>query len=247
MTEEQSKKEVVITCDGCGEKNTIIFGQVESCKYCRSPLQSSLQEQLLTEKSSTDEEEATVAHPQSRTRVLVSLGLATALIFVITRFLGIPVPHGWLNLGDSAIAASTLLMMHPLVGIAAGVGSALSNLTSPAVIFAPATLVIKGSMGFIMYYFARKGKFSLYAVGIFLAETLMVVGYTAYIFFLFSQGLQDSEGYPATVAALTTLPGNLFQAGANFVLALLLFAPLMRLRKILWGSTVAEVDKAGVQ
>ena len=193
-----------------------------------------------TKKQSKKGQDATFVPQRSRVQLLAVLGLSTAIIFVVTRFLGIPVPHGWLNLGDSAIAASTLLMMHPLVAVAAGVGSALSNITSPAIIFAPATLLIKGTMGFVMYYFAKKGKFNLYAVGIFLAETIMVVGYTVYIFSLLTAGALPSDGYPAAIAAASTLPANLFQAAANFALALLLYYPLVRLRQALWGSPAMQ-------
>ncbi|MCL2680044.1 MAG: ECF transporter S component [Coriobacteriia bacterium] len=162
---------------------------------------------------------------QSRTQVIVMAALLTALIFVVTRFLGIPMPgdaFGWLNLGDSSIAASALLLGHPLVALAAGLGSALSNLTSGHLIFAPATFIIKGSMGYILYLCAKKGSFAWFALGVFLAEAVMVVGYTLYIFFL------------VDVGALASVPGNLFQAAANCVLALLLYVPIVKLRGVLW-------------
>jgi len=166
--------------------------------------------------------QAALPVPLSRTQLLITAGLLTALIFVVTRFLGIPVADGWLNLGDSSIAASTILLSHPLVALSAGLGSALSNLTSGHLIFAPATFVIKGSMGYVLYLFARKGTFGWFAVGVLLAEIIMVVGYTAYIFLL------------VDVGSLASIPGNLFQAGANFALALLLYLPLMKLRSVLW-------------
>ena len=165
---------------------------------------------------------------QSKIQILVLTGLLTALVFVVTRFLGIPVADGWLNLGDSSIAASALLLNHPLVALAAGLGSALSNLTSGHLIFAPATFVIKGTMGLVLYFFARKGKFSYFALGVFLAELIMVVGYTAYIFLL------------VDIGSLASIPGNLFQAVANFALALLLYYPLVKLRQALWGSPAMQ-------
>ncbi|MCL2606536.1 MAG: ECF transporter S component [Coriobacteriia bacterium] len=173
------------------------------------------------------EQKASLAQARSRTQILVLTGLLTALVFVVTRFLGIPMPGdvlGWLNLGDSSIAASALLLPHPLVALAAGAGSALSNLTSGHLIFAPATFVIKGTMGYVLYLCIKRGTFSWYAIGVFLAEVIMVVGYTAYIFLLVDLG------------SLASIPGNLFQAGANFVLALALYVPLMSLRRVLWSG-----------
>jgi len=170
-------------------------------------------------------EHVQTSQPRSRTQLLVMTGLLTALVFVVTRFLGFPVLDGWLNLGDTSIAASAVLLGHPLVALAAGLGSALSNLTSGHLIFAPATFIIKGSMGFVLYLFTRKGSFSWFAVGVLLAEIIMVVGYTAYIFLL------------VDVGSLASIPGNLFQAAANFVLACALYLPLMNLRRALWGKT----------
>ena len=161
---------------------------------------------------------------QNNTRIWVMTGLLTALVFVVTRFLGFPIADQWLNLGDSSIAASAVLLKHPLVGLAAGLGSALSNLTSGHIIFAPATFIIKGSMGLVLYLFARKGTFAWFAVGVLIAEIIMVVGYTAYTFLL------------VDIGSLASIPGNLFQAGANFALALALYFPLMGLRRALWPA-----------
>lgn len=177
--------------------------------------------------------------PKTRTQLLVMTGLLTALVFVVTRFLGIPMPgDGWLNLGDTSIAAGALLVPHPLMAFVAGVGSALSNITSPAAIYAPATLIIKGTMGYVLYLFIKKGKFSWYVAGVLLAETIMFVGYTAYTFFLFRFALLELESGVNTAFAgtLLTVPGNLLQAGANFVLAVLLFAPIMAVRRALWDG-----------
>lgn len=164
------------------------------------------------------------SEPRSATQLLVITGLLTALVFAVTHILGIRVPDGYLNLGDSSIAASALLLSHPLVALAAGLGSALSNMLNGLWIFAPATFVIKGAMGYVLYLFARRGTFAWFAVGVFLAELIMVVGYTAYIFLL------------VDIGSIASIPGNLVQAAANFALALLLYVPLMALRKALWGN-----------
>lgn len=181
---------------------------------------------------------------RTKTQLLVTTGLLTAFVFVVTRFLAVPMPgDGWLNLGDSSIAASALLLPHPLLAFVGGVGSALSNLTSPAIIYAPATLMIKGAMGYVLYLFAKKGKFSWFAVGVLLAELIMFFGYTAYVFFLYHFALLDLDsGYTALAGTLLTVPGNITQAAANFVLALVLFAPVMAVRKALWGNAVKIAD-----
>jgi len=195
----------------------------------------------------------TAPQASSRTQLLVTTALLTALVFVVTRFGGFEVPmppfgSQWLNLGDTSIAASALLLGHPLAAFAGGVGSALSNLTSaPTImIYAPATLLIKGSMGYVLYVFARKGKFSWFAVGVFLAELIMVVGYATYLFFLLYFGIVGGEsGTTALAGTFATIPANLIQAGVNFVLALLLFVPIMAIRKALWGGGTAANPATG--
>jgi len=170
--------------------------------------------------------------PRSKVQLLVMTALFTALVFVVTLMASVPswTGQGIINLGDSAIASSAVLMPHPLMAVVGGVGSALANLANPAAtVYAPATLIIKGLMGLVLFFFARKGKFLWFALGVVLAELIMVTGYFLYEFiFLIGAG------------AFASLLPNAVQAGTNLVLALILFAPLMALRKALWDRPATE-------
>lgn len=184
--------------------------------------------QVTEETSATKPSAPPNIFPRSKVQLLAMTALFTALVFVVTLTASVPswTGQGIINLGDSAIAASALLMPHPLMAVVGGVGSALANLANPAAtIYAPATLIIKGLMGFVLYFFARKGKFAWFVVGVALVEIIMVTGYFLYEYvFLIGAG------------AFASIVPNFVQAGTNFVLALILFTPLMALRKALWDK-----------
>ena len=80
-------------------------------------------------------------------------GLFTAIIAVLTLFASIPLPVGsggaYLNAGDAAVFTAAFAL-GPFGGaVAAAVGSALADVLHGALIYAPATLVIKGLMALI--------------------------------------------------------------------------------------------------
>lgn len=74
---------------------------------------------------------------------MVISALMTALIFLFTRFLQVPIGVGYVHLGDALIYITALIVGGPwgvLCGVFAG---ALSDLTSGWAAFIPATVVIK--------------------------------------------------------------------------------------------------------
>ena len=85
--------------------------------------------------------------------LLISMvGIFIALNFVVTYWIQIPIPAtgGYINIGDVAVMFTALLFGPIIGGIAGGVGPMLADAFSPWVIYAPATLVIKGIEGFLM-------------------------------------------------------------------------------------------------
>ena len=79
--------------------------------------------------------------------------LFASLVCVATMIVKIPSPmKGYLNLGDCVVLLCGWLLS-PLYGfLAAGLGSALADLFSGYIIYAPATFIIKGGMALIAYY-----------------------------------------------------------------------------------------------
>jgi len=145
---------------------------------------------------------------QSKTKKIVIAAMLAALSCVATMVIKIPYPQGYLNLGDAVVLLSGWLLS-PLYGfLAAGIGSALADLLSGYVIYAPVTFVVKGAMAFLMATVAKKKNTALSIVlaGI-LAEVLMIAGYLVFEGVLY--------GFAAAVA---NIPFNAVQGAAGLVL-----------------------------
>ena len=87
---------------------------------------------------------------RNTTKKIVTAALFASLVCVATMIVKIPSPmKGYLNLGDCVVLLCGWLLS-PLYGfLAAGLGSALADLFSGYIIYAPATFIIKGGMALI--------------------------------------------------------------------------------------------------
>jgi len=97
----------------------------------------------------------------SKTKTLVISSMLAALIFVFTYLVKIPVPGAsgaYMNIGDSIIYSASMLVGAPWAAAAAGIGSMFSDLLYGGGIYIPATLVIKGLMGFVCALLMYKKK-----------------------------------------------------------------------------------------
>lgn len=88
----------------------------------------------------------------SSTKKYVLTGLMTALVFVLTFIIKIPIPFtsGYIHLGDSMIYIS-VMVLGPFYGaLASGIGSMLSDIIGGYAHYALPTFVIKSLMALIM-------------------------------------------------------------------------------------------------
>ena len=88
---------------------------------------------------------------------IVFLAVSTALVFVVTRLAAIPISafNGQeFDLGDIMIFTFAWTFGPTIGAFAGGVGSAISDASIPSP-FAPFTLVIKGTEGFLAGYLAK--------------------------------------------------------------------------------------------
>ena len=90
---------------------------------------------------------------KNTTQKIAVTALLAALTCVATMVIKIPSPmKGYLNLGDCVVLTAGW-MLSPVYGfLAAGLGSALADLFSGYVVYAPATFLIKGLMALAAYY-----------------------------------------------------------------------------------------------
>lgn len=117
---------------------------------------------------------------------LIIAALFTAIICVATYVVQIPMPAtgGYVNLGDCFVLTAGLVL-GPIYGaIAAGLGSALTDILAGYPQYAPATFVIKAVMAVIFFCivkaFSGRIPFASKIIGGIAAEAVMVIGYFGY-------------------------------------------------------------------
>ena len=153
----------------------------------------------------------------SKTKKLVMASLLAALCCVATMIIKIPSPlKGYLNLGDCVVLLSGWLLSPAYGFAAAGVGSALADIFSGYVAYAPATFVIKGLMALVAYYgfkilINKTGNLPSRIVSGIGAETIMVSGYFVFEGFLY--------GF---IPSIVNIPANALQGIAGIVIGVIL-------------------------
>ena len=152
-----------------------------------------------------------------RTKKIVLAALMAALACVATMIIKIPSPlKGYLNLGDGIVLTAGWLLSPAYGFLAAGLGSALADVFSGYVTYAPATFIIKGLMALIAFYgfqflHKRMGNLLARLVRGIAAEIAMVLGY--FIFEGFLYGFLPSA---------VNIPANGVQGVAGIVLGIVL-------------------------
>ena len=151
------------------------------------------------------------------TQRIVMAALLAALTCVATMIIKIPSPlKGYLNLGDCVVLLAGW-MLSPTYGfLAAGLGSALADIFSGYVTYAPATFVIKGLMALIAFYgfkllHSKLGNISSRIISGIVAEVVMVAGYFIFEGFLYGFG-----------PSLVNIPANVIQGIAGLIIGTLL-------------------------
>ena len=150
------------------------------------------------------------------------IAIFTALNFVATYWIQIPIPAtgGYINVGDIAVMFTALLFGPIIGGISGGVGPMLADIFSPYIIYAPATLIIKGIEGFLIGLISnprdRIGRISYRDIlAVIIGGTLIPLGYFIYEAFIIGLGVP---------IALVEMPGNFFQFITAAVFSILLIA-----------------------
>lgn len=92
----------------------------------------------------------------TNTRKLVYTALFTALVALATMAIKVPTPVGYVNIGDSMVFLSALLLGPTTGMIAGGLGSAIADILLAFGAWAPWTLVIKGIEGLIVGWAAHR-------------------------------------------------------------------------------------------
>ncbi|MBQ9673408.1 MAG: TIGR04002 family protein [Ruminococcus sp.] len=86
---------------------------------------------------------------------LVLAALFASMIFVLTFFVKIPAPLGYIHLGDSAIYLAASLLPTPYAIAAAGIGGAMADVAGGYWAFVPVTFIVKILLALV---FSSKGE-----------------------------------------------------------------------------------------
>ena len=144
---------------------------------------------------------------RDKLRALTLAALFTALTTVATLLIQIPTPtKGYVNLGDSIVNIAAWVLGPVYGAAAAGVGSAIADIVSGYVVYAPVTLVVKAATAVasalvIRAAGKRSGSLLPRIAAAASAEVIMVVGYALF----------EAVLYHSASAALLGVPANAVQ------------------------------------
>lgn len=139
-------------------------------------------------------------------RSLVGAAMFAALACVATMIIKVPSPlNGYVNLGDCVVLLCGFTLSPLYAFLAAGVGSALADVFSGYILYAPATFAIKGAvalcaMGVLCVIGKKKSSTPAHVVAAVIAECVMILGY-----FIFEGVLYGFA------ASLVNVPANAVQ------------------------------------
>ena len=161
----------------------------------------------------------------TKTKRIIISALMTSLVCVATMLIKIPSPmKGYVNVGDCIVLLCGWMLSPVYAFVSAGLGSALADVLSGYLVYAPATFVIKGVMALVAFAFCKmlankSGKLVSQIIGGLVAEILMVA-----LYYLF-EGLLYGFG-----ASLVNIPANAIQGVVGLVLGTVLIKILDKLK-----------------
>lgn len=146
--------------------------------------------------------------------------LFAALIFTATAVFPIPLGIGYANLGDCFVIIAGVFLNPVYAVLAAGLGSALSDIVLSYTLYAPATFIIKGLMALLTSLLLRKNKgFVKTLLVCIAAEVIMIGGYLVFELFLYGKG------------AFLSIAGNSLQAAVGVVSSIILIGAIRKIKK----------------
>lgn len=174
-----------------------------------------------------------------KTKKLVMAALMAALTYVATTVIKIETPTmGYIHPGDAFVILSGVFLGPLTGGLAAGIGSMLSDLLSGYLLYAPATFVIKaltaviaGNITFFLSSKLKKARFSLpLFIGGLVGEAFMVLSY--FVFEIFLMAFTSSKAFNASslaagfASSVTGIPFNILQGVFGIAIASMLYPVL---------------------
>ena len=164
---------------------------------------------------------AATSSNSSRVKSLAITAICLVLVYVFTAVVNIRLPFapngGLVHLGNVPLFVAAILFGKRTGMIAGGIGMGLFDLLSGWTLWAPFTLVIVGSMGFVVGAITEKRKnMGFIVLALIAACAIKIVGYY----------FAEVVIYGNWVVPFTSIPGNLIQIGVAAVITLIIIKPL---------------------
>ena len=156
-----------------------------------------------------------------KNKILCLTAVFTAIAFVITRFIQIPLPLGYFNIGNSIILLACCIVPSPYGIFIGSVGSAIADLTSYPIFTIP-TLIIKALMPLVFYAFYKKKSTRKNAIiGTAVSTIIPLVGYS----------VTAGAIYGSVYMGLVQVPIYAAEYALNLVIFIALLSPVMKLKR----------------
>ena len=178
----------------------------------------------------------------NRLQRMILAALFTAFTCIATMLIKIPTPtFGYIHIGDTMVLLSGIILGPGLGALAAGLGSALSDLFSGYLIWVPATFLIKALTAFVagaLYqkilarHVGGRARTAALVLGVIIGELLMVLGYFIFEVFVAAFGsgaLTRTSLYAGILSSATGIPFNLVQGVTGIILSALLLPILVKI------------------
>ena len=114
-----------------------------------------------------------------KTNKMVMASMLAALICIATMVIQIPIPFGYLNLGDAFVLVAAFVLPCNMAILASAIGAGLADILLGYAVYAPATVIIKGLMAFAAFRIYKGSAKTGIIAGV-CAEIIMVLGYFLY-------------------------------------------------------------------
>lgn len=181
---------------------------------------------------------------------MVYTSLMITLVFISTYAIKMPVPftNGYIHPGDSMVFLSGVLL-GPIYGaLAAGIGSALSDLIAGYTFWVIPTLIIKALMGYVVGLMATRIKTTLFNA-ITIVFGLIWAGFTTTAIILVKQASAGNTLFASTLATMIEESSSAMEASelttlisstSNYLLIILIAIPIFLIALLLANKLIQK-------
>lgn len=166
-----------------------------------------------------------MSRPDNKTLILT--GILLVVVVLLTCLLRFDIHHqetlaGYWTLGDIGVYLAAALLPGPWAALAAGVGSALADIFVGQAIYAPASLIIKAGMAFLLFSRLGRGHTFLDLVkSVSVAGAIMIGGYFFYDLIIRGDYVLAAISLPFNIlqligSGLITVPVLFLMGGKNY-------------------------------